>query len=42
VSLEKSYELLKQKSVTLEEQNSELTSVNIKLTEDLAKAKQSK
>ena len=41
-SLEKSYELLKQKSMSLEDQNRELSSLNAKLTEDLTKVKQSK
>ena len=40
--MEKSYELLKQKSSTLEDQTRELQTQNAKLADDLHKAKQSK
>ena len=40
--MEKSYELLKQKSSTLEDQTRELQAQNAKLADDLQKAKQSK
>ena len=40
--MEKSYELLKQKSSTLEDQTRELQAQNAKLADDLHKAKQSK